>query len=99
MPSCRTRTLMLDPIYLICHVLKPYSHDPHNPANHCTARLPLLSHCLVCVENLLLTLHIYGWDIMLNKKLVDIYCFNNDVNLYSTKDGRMDYSRLVLCFI
>src|SRR3954463_4039044 len=57
--------------YMPC--LNPYSHDPHNPANHCTARLPLHSHCLVCIENLLLTLYIYGWDIMLNKKLVGIY--------------------------
>src|SRR3954469_19555697 len=24
---------------------------PHVPANHCTAKLPLLSHCLVCIEN------------------------------------------------
>src|SRR3954464_10754829 len=51
----------------------PYSHVPHIPANHCTARLPLLRHCLVCIENLLLTLYNFGWDIMLNKKLVDIY--------------------------
>src|SRR4051812_23864016 len=51
----------------------PYSHDPHNPAKHCTASVTLLSHCLVCVENLLLTLYTYGWDIMLFKKLVDIY--------------------------
>ena len=68
-----SRTILLDPIHLKCHVLNPYSHDPHNPANHCTARLPLLSHCLVWIENLLLTLHNCGWDIMLNKKLVDIY--------------------------
>src|ERR1041384_1540180 len=53
--------------------LNPYIHDPHNPAKHCTARLPLLSHCLVWIENLMLTLYNYGWDIMLNKKLVDIY--------------------------
>src|SRR4051812_29836842 len=53
--------------------LNPYSHDPHIPANHCTAKLPLHSHCLVCIGNLLLTLYNYGWVIMLNKKFVDIY--------------------------
>src|SRR4051812_17641634 len=73
MLSCSTRTVLFDPIHLICHVLNPYNHDPHILANHCTARLPLLSHCLVCIENLLLTLYNYGWVIMLNKKLVDIY--------------------------
>src|SRR3954468_2228440 len=41
-------------------MLNPYIHDPHNPANQCTARLPLLSHCLVWIENLLLTLYDYG---------------------------------------
>src|SRR3954462_4804586 len=65
------RYCLIPSTYMPC--LNPYSHDPHIPANHCTARLPLHSHCLVCVENLLLTLYIYGWDIMLNKKLVDIY--------------------------
>src|SRR3954466_575923 len=62
--------LILSTLYVM---FNPYSHDPHNPANHCTARLPLLSHCLVWIENLLLTLFNNGWDIMLIKKLVDIY--------------------------
>src|SRR4051812_12664344 len=55
--------------------LNPYSHDPHIPANHCTAKLPLHSHYLACIENLLLTLYYCGGDIMLNKKLVDIYYY------------------------
>src|SRR4051812_44206980 len=29
---------------LLCHVSNPYSQCPHNPANHCIAKLPLLSH-------------------------------------------------------
>src|ERR1043165_1011539 len=69
MPSCSTRMLLFDPIHPICHVLNPYNHVPHNPAKHCTARLPLLGHCLVWIENLLITLLYYGWDNMLNKKL------------------------------
>src|SRR3954462_4821606 len=52
---------------------KPLQPCPHNPAKHCTASVTLLSHCLVWIENLLLILYIYGWDIMINKKLVDIY--------------------------
>src|SRR3954464_362294 len=52
---------------------KPIQPCPHNPAKHCTASVTLLSHCLVWIENLLLNLYIYGWDIMINKKLVDIY--------------------------
>src|ERR1043165_3430270 len=56
--------------------LNPYSHDPHNPANLCTASVTLLSHCLVWLENLLHTPLYYGWDIMLDKKLVDIYYLN-----------------------
>src|SRR4051812_10513796 len=53
--------------------LKPIQPCSHNPAKHCTASVTLLSHCLVCVENLPLNLYIYGWDIMIFKKLVDIY--------------------------
>src|SRR3954470_17384853 len=44
--------------YMPC--LNPYSHDPHIPANHCTAKLPLLGHCLVCVETCCLP-YIYLW--------------------------------------
>src|SRR4051812_11989542 len=47
--------------------------NPHNPANHCTASVALLSLCLVWIEDLLLTPYIYGWDIMIIKKLVNIY--------------------------
>src|SRR3954467_4881233 len=53
--------------------LKPIQPCPPNPAKRCTASVTLLSHCLVWIENLLLSPYIYGWDIMLNKKLVDIY--------------------------
>src|SRR4051812_4545701 len=52
--------------------LKPIQPCPHNPAKLCTASVTLLSHCLVWIEDLLLTLYNYGWDIMINKKLVDI---------------------------
>src|SRR3954470_23261979 len=56
--------------------LNPYSHDPRNPANHCTARLLLLSHCLVWLENLLLTpLYLWLGYHVKNRKLVDIYYF------------------------
>src|SRR3954462_12206683 len=53
--------------------LKPIQPCPHNPAKHCTASVTLLSHCLVWIENLLPTLYLYGLDIMIFKKLVDIY--------------------------
>src|SRR4051812_31913229 len=52
--------------------VNPYSLDPLSQQT-----IVLLSYrcttMALCVENLLLTLYIYGWDIMLNKKLVDIY--------------------------
>src|SRR3954463_7073333 len=51
------RFCLIPSTYMPC--LNPYSHDPHIPANHCTARLPLHIHCLVCVENLLPTLYIF----------------------------------------
>src|SRR3954467_13490478 len=36
LPRCITRTYCLIlSTYMPC--LNPYSHDPHNPANHCTA--------------------------------------------------------------
>src|SRR3954469_11159157 len=52
---------------------KPIQPCPHNPAKHCTASVTLLSHCLVWIEDLLLTPYNYGWDIMIFKELVDIY--------------------------
>ena len=51
LPSCNLeRCLILST--LLCHVSNPYNHDSHIPANHCTTKLPLLSHCLVCVGKL-----------------------------------------------
>src|SRR3954470_1651238 len=52
---------------------KPYSHVPITQQNFVPASVTLLSHCLVWIEDLLLTPYNYSWDIMIFKKLVDIY--------------------------
>src|SRR3954470_19026706 len=51
--SLRTYCLILSTLYAM---LKTHTTmNPHNPASHCTASVTLLSHCLVWIEDLLLT--------------------------------------------
>ena len=76
---------------------KPIQPCLHNPAKHCTASVTLLNHFLVWIGELAAYPLNYGWDIMLNKKLVDIYYYM--MMLIYTRRRMEGWTIPVWCFV